>query len=392
MRLLSVIHGPTWGGAHNQAATLAAPLGALGVETTVLLPEEAGAAAARLEAAGVTARTIPLDRLRARADPRLNLRLAARARGQVHAIGGLIDALAIDVVQVHGPTNPQAALATRGRPGTAVTWQLLDSRTPAPLVRASMPYVCRRADSITTWGEALADLHPPARELGERCITVFPPVAAERFEPDDEARAQARRRLGLEPGDIAIGAVGVLTPQKGHEHLIAALGSIGTGRVAARVIGAPSDAHPGYAEDLAIAAGRLESETGGRVEIRFVDPGEDVPLLIRGLDLFAMSSVQRSEGMPTAILEAMCAGLPVVATDVGAVAELVADGETGLLVAAADRAAMASAIVGLRDDPELRRRLGEAGRSRARGCFGLERLAAIHHGAYELALEHRRSG
>jgi glycosyltransferase involved in cell wall biosynthesis len=397
VRLLSVIHGPTWGGAHNQALTLADPLRKLGVETHVLLPLEADTAARRLERGGVAARRIPLSRLRAVGDPRPNLRLALRARREIRAIGDLIDALEIDVVQAHGPTNPQAALAAARRDGVATAWQLLDSRTPAPLVRLTMPWVARHADVISTWGEALAELHPPAATLGERCVTVFPPVAAERFTPDPERRGVARERLGLDAEQVAVGAVGVLTPQKGHEHLLEAARILGTGAgpqaagggtasFALRVIGAPSDAHPEYVKGLRSRAAAL----AGAVDAGFADPGETVPLLLQGLDVFALASVGRSEGMPTAILEAMCAGKPVVATDVGAVRELVEEGRTGLLVPPGDPEALAAALGRLITDGELRARLGAAGRELALERFSLDELARRHRDAYELALAHRR--
>ena len=107
MRLLSVIHGPTWGGAHNQAAALAVPLRELGVETTVVLPDDGEPAAARLREAGVETETIALSRLRASADPRPNLRLALRSRSEIAALERTIARLGADVVQVHGPANPQ---------------------------------------------------------------------------------------------------------------------------------------------------------------------------------------------------------------------------------------------------------------------------------------------
>jgi glycosyltransferase involved in cell wall biosynthesis len=333
---------------------------------------------------------MPLSRLRATKDPRPNLRLARRSPREIQAIGRLIDEIGADVVQVHGPTNPQAALATRGRPAVAVAWQILDSRTPAPLLRATMPYVVRRADVITTWGEALADLHPPARSLGERCVTVFPPVDAARFSPDAARRAEARTRLGIEGDAVAVGAVGVLTPQKGHEHLIQAAGLLDSRGVEAaplRLVGAASEAHPEYVQGLrdhAAALGRKGTDIG------FADPGGDVPLLVQGLDVFALASVGRSEGMPTAILEAMVAGKPVVATEVGAVRELVVDGETGILVPPADPIALADAIERLVRGEEDRRRMGEAGRKRALERFSLDELARLHAGAYEAAIAHRR--
>ncbi len=94
--------------------------------------------------------------------------------------------------------------------------------------------------------------------------------------------------------------------------------------------------------------------------------------------------------MPTAILEAMIAGKPVVATDVGAVRELVADGETALLVPPGRPTDLAAAIERLLTDDALRARLGAAGRERALEHFSLDRLAALHQSAYEKAVAHRR--
>ncbi len=387
MRLLSVIHGPTWGGAHNQAATLAPSLRRLGVETIVLLPSEAEEAGERLERAGVEAIRVGLSRPRATRDPRPNLRLARRTPGEIRALERLIRERGVDVVQVHGPTNPQAAIAARRVDGTAIVWQILDSRTPRPLVRLTMPYVVRSADVITTWGETLADLHPPARSLGPRLLAVYPPVPSGRFDPDPERRAAARERLGITGEEPVVGTVGVLTPQKGHEDLIAAIAILGAtgGAPPTRLIGSPSAAHPAYVAELRAAASRA------RAEMRF-EPGDDVAALLPGLDVFALASVARSEGMPTAILEAMLAAKPVVATDVGAVRELVADGETAILVPPGAPERLAEAIGRLAADPELRARMGAAGRDRARRLFGLDRLATLHHRAYELALTHRRGG
>ena len=100
--------------------------------------------------------------------------------------------------------------------------------------------------------------------------------------------------------------------------------------------------------------------------------------------MFVLSS--RSEGFPVAVLEAMAAGLPVVATDVGGVAEAVEHGETGLLVPAADSEALARALERLVADGALRRRLGAAGRARARSLFDVERYRAAYAELYRREL------
>jgi glycosyltransferase involved in cell wall biosynthesis len=113
----------------------------------------------------------------------------------------------------------------------------------------------------------------------------------------------------------------------------------------------------------------------------------DVRELLAGSDLFVLSS--SSEGMPLSVLEAMAAGLPVVASRVGGVPELVVDGVTGILVAPGDEQELAAALRRLLDDPALRRRLGDAGRARAEERFDLESFWRAHLTLYSRELARR---
>jgi glycosyltransferase involved in cell wall biosynthesis len=189
-------------------------------------------------------------------------------------------------------------------------------------------------------------------------------------------------------GAPVIGAIGNRNPSKGFEHLARALAHARREhpQAVARVLGAPSPPHAAWERAV------LEEARGlGLDETAFSmrDGGTRVPELIAGFDVFALSSVPRSEGMPTVILEAMACGLPVAATDVGAVRELVADGETGLVVAPEDPTALGAAIARLLGDRALRARMGAAGRRHFAERFSLDRLADRHAEAYRLALAHR---
>jgi glycosyltransferase involved in cell wall biosynthesis len=93
----------------------------------------------------------------------------------------------------------------------------------------------------------------------------------------------------------------------------------------------------------------------------------DIPALLAAADIFTLPS--RFEGLPMSVIEAMLTGLPVVATDVRGPAEQVVDGVTGLSVPAGDAAALGAALGRLVRDPDLRGRMGEAGRQRALDCY-----------------------
>ena len=389
MRVLSVIHAPAFGGAHNQALRLAAPLRDRGIEVVVALPEDANAAAARLLAAGLEVHLLPLSRLRETARPDALLRFLATVPGDVRRLAALAAQVEADVVQVHAVQNPQAALAAR-RGGRAISWQLLDTRAPMALRRAAMPLVTRLADSLTSWGSAVAAAHPGTRRLGDRLVLIFPPVDAVEFAPDEAARRAARERLGVAEGELLVGTVGVRYPPKGHVEFVRAAGIVARQHRGAkfRIIGAPSPAHPGLDATLVAEASRVGLTLGDQIEL--VDPGGEVATLLQAIDVFVMTSPARSEGMPTAILEAMAAGKPVVATNVGSTAELVEERATGLLTRPGRPDETAASVLRLLGDEGLRDALGAAGRRRALESFDIETLADRHRRAFEIAVEHRR--
>jgi glycosyltransferase involved in cell wall biosynthesis len=120
---------------------------------------------------------------------------------------------------------------------------------------------------------------------------------------------------------------------------------------------------------------RLELES-----VRLLGQRNDVAELLRTAAIFVLST--RSEGLPLSILEAMAVGLPVIASNVGGVPELVVDGETGVLVPPGDPHSLAGAIERLLGNPALLRQLGEAGRARVREHFDLAAVRQAHLDLY----------
>jgi glycosyltransferase involved in cell wall biosynthesis len=172
------------------------------------------------------------------------------------------------------------------------------------------------------------------------------------------------------PGELVVGCLGRFSPEKGLDVLLRALPSLPG--VTAVLVGDGPERQP--LEQLAIELG---------VADRVVLPGwQDQPAgSVRSFDLLVSPS--HSEALPLAVLEGMLAGLPVVATNVGSVSEAVIEDETGLLVEADDVAALVSAIARLKDDPELRRRMGERGRELARTQFTPEAMAQAFEALYD---------
>jgi glycosyltransferase involved in cell wall biosynthesis len=191
------------------------------------------------------------------------------------------------------------------------------------------------------------------------------------------ARAVTRARLGLGPETLALIIVANLIPYKGHADLLEALARLGADLPADWVLlGAGRDDGIGAA-----LAARARAQ-GHAAHIRLLGQRDDIPDLLAASDIAVSAS--HEEGSSNAVLEAMAAGLPVVATDVGGSGEAITCGETGLLVPARQPAAMAAALARLIGDPALRARLGAAARARVDAEFSLdacvERYAHLYRG------------
>jgi len=196
--------------------------------------------------------------------------------------------------------------------------------------------------------------------------TIAPVVEAVTVPKTAATRAAARAELGIGPSTPLVGTVGRIDYQKAPEHLIAAMAGLRHTDAMALWIGSgPGDR----------AAAELVRRAG--LSARFVFAGErsDVARLLPGFDIFAMAS--RYEGLPCAVVEAMRCGLPVVATAVNSVPDLVVPGESGVLVPPGRPGLLAEAIDHLLDDPGTADRLASRGQIAAGSTFDAAGLAEV---------------
>jgi glycosyltransferase involved in cell wall biosynthesis len=221
-----------------------------------------------------------------------------------------------------------------------------------------------------------ADLLVPSRTLQRvatatwwlppRRVHFFPNgVDTNRFTPvsADHARA-ARDQLGYLPGEVVIGTVGMLRPDKNHARLIRAFSTLARQRPARLLIVGDGECRG------ALEALTRELDIADRVTFTgaVIDPSR----YYWPLDIFALSS--DTEQMPLSILEAMASGLPVVSTAVGDVLEMVGASGAGLVSPLRDEGALTKNLLVLSSDIDLRRRLGSDNRARALAQFSLSRM------------------
>lgn len=235
------------------------------------------------------------------------------------------------------------------------------------------------ADRVTAVSDAVKRFavereHIPASKL----VTIYNAIDHERFRVPPEVRERVRGELGLAQDEIAVGSTGALTRQKGFNYLIEAAPLVLKSRPEARFfIGGEGES------EAELVRQRDAAGLGGR--ITFLGFRDDVPALLAAFDIFVLPSI--FEGLPVSLVEAMAAGLPIVTTDVDGNCEAIGDGEAGIAVEPADPAALAGALLKLIKDPELRRKMGDRGRERAREIFDVRVMVSKYEAVYREALQ-----
>jgi sugar transferase (PEP-CTERM/EpsH1 system associated) len=253
------------------------------------------------------------------------------------------------------------------------------SRRHVWMRRAYRPFVHRY---VALSRDLAGYLQGPVRVPHQRVAQIFNGVDTDRFAPAAAGRAQiAGSPFHHDTGGWLLGTVGRMQTVKAQPLLVRAflraldLAPHLRGRLRLVLVGdGPLRAE---CEQLLARAGAtpLAWVAGERA---------DVPDVMRGLDCFVLPSL--AEGISNTILEAMSGGLPVIATDVGGNADLVADGDTGLVVPAGDVEALALGIVRMARDPAAARAMGRAGRERVLQRFSLQAMLDAYEALYREVL------
>jgi len=203
------------------------------------------------------------------------------------------------------------------------------------------------------------------------------------YRRSDAEKETIKRKYGLPLDKLIITCVANLRPPKGHEYLIQALHELkskGFDYLALLIGDGP-------------LRGRLEElvqELGLKNQVRFLGSRDrkEIPEILAITDIFVLPSLW--EGLPTAAIEAMAAGCPVVATNVAGTPEVIVDRKTGFLVPPCDPQALADKIKLLLQDQVLRERMGQAGIERVKQHFTIERMVREYEDLYRKLMKARR--
>jgi glycosyltransferase involved in cell wall biosynthesis len=216
-----------------------------------------------------------------------------------------------------------------------------------------------------------------------KLITIQNGINVERFSISlsPEAEQSLRQALGVEPDSLIILTVARLHPQKGHKYLIEAIPHILRDFPQARF--------------LFVGEGELHEELTRQVKkanlseyVHFLGVRQDVPQLLAISDLFVLPSLW--EGLPNSVLEAMAAGVPVIATNVDGTPEIINDGDVGILVQPADPSELEQAICRLLKDKPLRVSIAKSARERVERKFSRDANTTAFIGLYQRLLEEKK--
>ena len=354
-RLLYVITELDIGGAENALCELATRLDRQAFQPEVACLQGEGPLAGRLRARGVDVHTLGA---RGKWDRRVLWRLRRLLRRADLAHSFLFHA------------NMATRIAAIGAGLAAVVSSARVAERSRPRRRSLERWTHRLTDAQVCVSTGVRDWYAAGGFPPHKLLVIPNGVDADRFAGRDPA---FKTQLGLPADTPLVTAIGRLHEQKGMEFFL---------RAAASVRHSRPDCH-----FLLIGRGPLEAKLRAQARdlpledhITFLDFCDQVPAVLKATDVFVLPSLW--EGMPNVVLEAMAAAVPVVASRVEGVADVIEHGKTGLLLMPKDIPSLSGSTRRLLDEPDRARAIGEAAQAHVRANFSIEATVRRHHELY----------
>jgi len=260
-------------------------------------------------------------------------------------------------------------------------------RTPAQLITT-----CHGHYSVSFYSKVMAFpklIIVPSKVIGRHMIERFhvsPESVRHIPRSVDLERFQVRRQERSGSAHFVVTIVGRLSPIKGHVYFLKAMSKVVRSMpyLKVRIVGDASPGKESYKQELVV----LTRHLGLSEHVEFLGNRRDVPQILADSDVLVLASVV-PEAFGRVVLEAQAAGVPVVATKVGGVVEIIDDEKTGLLVLPRDTDGMAQAVLRLLNDRKLAREISFAARKKIEDCYTLEHMASQTVAVYEELLAHQ---
>jgi glycosyltransferase involved in cell wall biosynthesis len=234
--------------------------------------------------------------------------------------------------------------------------------------------VYQLADRVFCVSHQLRELYAKRTGFPKTGMTVIHNgVDTTRFHFDVEARARMRHRFGVPPEAFCIGAIGRLEPVKDLATLLRAAEALAANGECRLIVA-------GDGSQLPDLRHFVESRRQLRDMVCFAGEASDVPAVLNSLDVYVLPSL--AEGISNSLLEAMATGLPVIASNVGGNPEVVVDGEAGMLFPVGNASRLTDCLERLRNDGDLRRRLGSGATSRVKTHFSMQEMVRRYDELY----------
>jgi glycosyltransferase involved in cell wall biosynthesis len=362
IRVLHIVYSLQVGGAERVVTNYALHHDREVYEPVVVALTQSGPLEEDLRAAGV--RVYVLGK-RLGFDPRVILKLARIMREE-----------RVEIVHVHTPLSNNwgvpAALLSGVRTVIRTEHGLFRrERTFYVFINAVLGLFNRR---ILACSDGAKKTHVAMDPLSRgKYLTIYNGIDVARYQFTGDGK-RLREELRLPPGAPVVGIIGSLIPLKGHRVFLQMAELLARHRPEVRFLVIGEGPERPQLE-------RMVRERGLTGRVTFTGVRRDIPELLSLMDVFVLSS--HSEAHPLTILEAMAAGKPVVATDVGGNAESVVDGETGFIVPPNDPQALLEPVKRLIGDPALAARMGARGRERVTREFSVEKMIRETEAVYE---------